>query len=107
MCDTRKNLSLHAIMRFQWWDGSTASSIKSVVTEDFNFFVANLKNVFYLIYFIDTFLVGKSSNFAIVVARLIVDAKDHGIQMFIVQLRDLNTHQPLPGVFCNIFYIVL
>ena len=48
---------------------------------------------------------GKSSNFAIVVARLIVDAKDHGIQMFIVQLRDLNTHQPLPGVFCNIFYI--
>ena len=66
-----------------------------------------LKNFFYLIYFIDTFLVGKSSNFAIVVARLIVDAKDHGIQMFIVQLRDLNTHQPLPGVFCNIFYIVL
>ena len=45
---------------------------------------------------------GKSSNFAIVVARLIVDAKDHGIQMFIVQLRDLNTHQPLPGVFCYI-----
>ncbi|XP_073251487.1 peroxisomal acyl-coenzyme A oxidase 1-like [Porites lutea] len=41
---------------------------------------------------------GKSSNFAIVVARLIVDAKDHGIQMFIVQLRDLNTHQPLPGI---------
>lgn len=47
---------------------------------------------------------GKSSNFAIVVARLIVDAKDHGIQMFIVQLRDLNTHQPLPGVFCDIFH---
>ena len=42
MCDTRQNLSLHAIMRLQWWDGSTASSIKSVVTEDFNFFVANL-----------------------------------------------------------------
>ena len=41
-CDTRKNLSLHVIMRLQWWDGSTASSIKSVVTEDFNFFVANL-----------------------------------------------------------------
>ncbi|KAL9961620.1 hypothetical protein ACROYT_G030602 [Oculina patagonica] len=41
---------------------------------------------------------GKSSNFAIVPARLIVDRKDHGIQMFIVQLRDLQTHQPLPGV---------
>ena len=42
MCNTRQNLSLHAIMRLQLWDGSTASSIKSVVTEDFNFFVANL-----------------------------------------------------------------
>lgn len=42
---------------------------------------------------------GKSSNFAIIPARLIVDEKDHGIQMFIVQLRDLDTHQPLPGMF--------
>ncbi|CAH3158358.1 unnamed protein product [Pocillopora meandrina] len=41
---------------------------------------------------------GKSSNFAIIPARLIVDEKDHGIQMFIVQLRDLDTHQPLPGI---------
>lgn len=40
---------------------------------------------------------GKSSNFATVPARLIVDGKDHGIQMFIVQLRDMQTHQPLPG----------
>ena len=42
--------------------------------------------------------VGKSSNFAVVPARLIVDKKDHGIQMFIVQLRDRQTHQPLPGM---------
>ncbi|KAL9961614.1 hypothetical protein ACROYT_G030588 [Oculina patagonica] len=41
---------------------------------------------------------GKSSNFATVPARLIVDGKDHGIQMFIVQLRDMQTHQPLPGI---------
>lgn len=40
---------------------------------------------------------GKSSNFATVPARLIVDSKDHGIQMFLVQLRDLQTHQPMPG----------
>lgn len=40
---------------------------------------------------------GKSSNFATVPARLIVDEKDRGIQMFMVQLRDLQTHQPLPG----------
>ena len=44
-----------------------------------------------------SFIVGKSSNFATVPARLIVDGKDHGIQMFIVQLRDLHTHQPMPG----------
>ena len=40
---------------------------------------------------------GKTSNFATVPARLIVDGTDHGIQMFLVQLRDLETHQPLPG----------
>ena len=44
-----------------------------------------------------SFSVGKTSNFAVVPARLIVDKKDHGIQMFIVQLRDRQTHQPLPG----------
>ena len=42
---------------------------------------------------------GKSSNFATVPARLIVDSKDHGIQMFLVQLRDLQTHQPMPGKY--------
>lgn len=41
---------------------------------------------------------GKSSNFATVPARLIVGSKDHGIQMFLVQLRDLQTHQPMPGI---------
>ena len=41
---------------------------------------------------------GKSCNFAIVPARLLVDEKYHGIQMFIVQLRGLETHQPLPGM---------
>ena len=40
---------------------------------------------------------GKTSNFATVPARLIIDGTDHGIQMFLVQLRDLETHQPLPG----------
>ena len=40
---------------------------------------------------------GKTSNFATVPARLIVDGTDRGIQMFLVQLRDLETHQPLPG----------
>lgn len=43
-------------------------------------------------------MLGKSCNFAVTAARLMVDEKDHGIQMFIVQLRDLDTHQPLPGI---------
>ena len=50
---------------------------------------------------------GKSSNFATVPARLIVDGKDRGIQMFIVQLRDLQTHQPMPGIFMLTYFIIL
>lgn len=37
-------------------------------------------------------------------ARLIVDSKDHGIQMFLVQLRDLQTHQPMPGKVLFAYY---
>uniref|UniRef100_W8AQW7 Acyl-coenzyme A oxidase n=2 Tax=Ceratitis capitata TaxID=7213 RepID=W8AQW7_CERCA len=41
---------------------------------------------------------GHTANHAMVVAQLYIDGKHHGIQMFIVQLRDLETHMPLPGV---------
>ncbi|XP_018789528.1 PREDICTED: probable peroxisomal acyl-coenzyme A oxidase 1 [Bactrocera latifrons] len=41
---------------------------------------------------------GHTANHAMVVAQLYIDGKHHGIQMFIVQLRDLDTHMPLPGV---------
>ncbi len=37
------------------------------------------------------------ANFGIVYARLISNGKDHGVQPFMVQMRDLNTHEPLPG----------
>lgn len=40
----------------------------------------------------------KSSSHAVVMARLFVGGKDHGPHAFVVQLRDLSTHQPLPGV---------
>ncbi len=40
---------------------------------------------------------GKSSNYAIVGAQLLIDAKNYGPHLFMVQLRDLETHQPLPG----------
>eukprot|EP00944_MAST-04C_sp_MAST-4C-sp1_P003797 g3797.t1 len=41
---------------------------------------------------------GKSSNHAIVYARLIIDEKDYGIHNFMVQIRDFDTHQPMKGI---------
>eukprot|EP00730_Choanoeca_flexa_P009175 TRINITY_DN12600_c1_g2_i29.p1 TRINITY_DN12600_c1_g2~~TRINITY_DN12600_c1_g2_i29.p1 ORF type:complete len:668 (+),score=194.81 TRINITY_DN12600_c1_g2_i29:1242-3245(+) len=41
---------------------------------------------------------GKTATHCVVMARLITKGKDHGTHAFIVQLRDLETHMPLPGV---------
>jgi acyl-CoA oxidase len=41
---------------------------------------------------------GKSSNHCIVMAQLIIKGKNYGLQGFIVPIRDLKTHKPLPGV---------
>ncbi|ESQ52191.1 hypothetical protein EUTSA_v10016360mg [Eutrema salsugineum] len=41
---------------------------------------------------------GKVSTHAVVYARLITNGKDHGIHGFIVQLRSLDDHSPLPGI---------
>ncbi|KAJ4831601.1 Peroxisomal acyl-coenzyme A oxidase 1 [Turnera subulata] len=41
---------------------------------------------------------GKVSTHAVVYARLIVNGKDHGVNGFIVQLRSLDDHMPLPGI---------
>lgn len=37
-------------------------------------------------------------NSTVAFARLIVDNKDYGVHSFVVQLRDIKTHQPLPGI---------
>ena len=42
-------------------------------------------------------LVGRTSNYAAVMAQLIIDGKNYGLHAFMCQLRDLDTHQPLPG----------
>lgn len=44
------------------------------------------------------FSVGHTANYAIVVAQLYTKGECRGIHAFIVQLRDENTHEPLPGV---------
>jgi len=41
---------------------------------------------------------GVLSNHAVLYARLVVAGEDLGVHNFLVQLRDLETHAPLPGV---------
>ncbi|KAE9613135.1 hypothetical protein Lal_00027466 [Lupinus albus] len=41
---------------------------------------------------------GKISTHAVGYARLIIDEKDYGVHGFIVQLRSLGDHLPLPGI---------
>ena len=41
---------------------------------------------------------GRCANYGIVYARLILDGKDLGIHNFMVPLRSLQTHEPLPGI---------
>eukprot|EP01121_Diplochlamys_sp_Union-15-3_P005599 TRINITY_DN1592_c0_g1_i1.p1 TRINITY_DN1592_c0_g1~~TRINITY_DN1592_c0_g1_i1.p1 ORF type:complete len:702 (-),score=118.60 TRINITY_DN1592_c0_g1_i1:21-2126(-) len=40
----------------------------------------------------------QTSQFCVCFARLFIDNKDHGVQIFIVQLRDLKDHSLLPGI---------
>lgn len=44
------------------------------------------------------FIVGKTCNYAVVAAQLYTKGKCYGIHMFIVQLRSLEDHKPLPGI---------
>ncbi|KAI9920718.1 hypothetical protein PsorP6_001043 [Peronosclerospora sorghi] len=41
---------------------------------------------------------GQTATHAVCFARLVLQGVDHGVQSFIVPLRDLETHEPLPGV---------
>ena len=41
--------------------------------------------------------VGHFCNFTVVVARLITRGKDYGTHLFLVQLRSLENHTPMPG----------
>ncbi|KAG7200556.1 hypothetical protein KM043_001117 [Ampulex compressa] len=41
---------------------------------------------------------GHTANYAVVVAQLYTNGKSRGIHPFIVQLRDEETHEPMPGI---------
>jgi hypothetical protein len=45
--------------------------------------------------------VGQTANYAVVVAQLHTKGVCHGIHPFIVQLRDEETHKPMPGICTN------
>jgi len=44
---------------------------------------------------------GKTSNYAVVMALMFINGINHGPHPFMVQLRDLRTHEPLPGITCG------
>lgn len=54
------------------------------------------QNLYVIIF--DRISVGKTANYAVVLAQLHTKGTNHGIHAFMVQLRDLKTHQPLPGL---------
>jgi acyl-CoA oxidase len=41
---------------------------------------------------------GRYSNFALIMAKLVIDGNEYGIAPFLVQIRDLKTHKWMPGV---------
>jgi acyl-CoA oxidase len=41
---------------------------------------------------------GKTSNHAMVIAKLVVRGECLGVHNFLVPIRDARTHEPLPGV---------
>lgn len=41
---------------------------------------------------------GRTANYAVVMAQLMIDGHSYGPHPFICQIRDLKTHQPLEGV---------
>ena len=44
---------------------------------------------------------GKFGGWAVVYAKMILNGKSHGVQPFLVQLRDTQTYEPLPGIECG------
>lgn len=49
-------------------------------------------------YVMNDFSVGQTANYCILVAQLYTKNQCHGVHCFIVQLRDEDTHMPLPGI---------
>lgn len=57
----------------------------------------DIQNKLVLTLSLSLFIVGKTSNHAIVLAQLYTQGNCHGLHAFIVPVRDMKTHMPLPG----------
>lgn len=44
---------------------------------------------------------GRFANFAAVYAKIIIEDNDYGLGVFLVQLRDRDTHKHMPGIKCG------
>ena len=51
-----------------------------------------------MIYLLSKFSVGHTANHSIVVAQLYTQGECRGIHTFVVQLRDVETHEPLKSI---------
>ena len=58
-----------------------------------------------MIYLRLKFSVGHTANHAIVVAQLYTQGECRGIHPFVVQLRDVETHEPLKGTQINVLIV--
>lgn len=78
--------------------GSDIQSIKTTATYDPNTekFVINTPSLEAYKYWPGD--LGYAANFAIVYAQLFTNGKNYGVFPLMVQIRDLKTHKPLPGI---------
>lgn len=44
---------------------------------------------------------GGFTNYALVYANLIIDGESYGVRPFLVQIRSLEDHMPMPGIKCG------
>ena len=44
---------------------------------------------------------GHTANHAVVVAQLYTQKECKGVHPFVIQLRDVNTHEPLKGIYTH------
>ena len=78
--------------------GSNASGVETTATYDYKTreFVLHTPNSLAAKWWIGA--VGKTANMTVVFARMVLHGNDYGVHVFLVPIRDYETHTPLPGV---------